>query len=140
MKKLLLVIITSFILFGCATTQSLDVSKRTKIFINPYEDVFKAALEYCNERGFPITNADKDIGYIVTGFRESDATAAFFFGNKRANINFNLSELAPDRTKVILNISFQSQGSFGSWKQQNVLESVAEDAYKDVFKGLSEIL
>jgi hypothetical protein len=130
------VLLLSATLLGCATTQGLDVSKRTRVFPAPYDTVMMAAVEYCNDRGFPVTSSDTKLGILNTDYRENDGAARFFLGNARARINMNFKRLGADSTRILLNISTEKQGAFGSWSQMTGSESEIVNIYNEVFDGI----
>lgn len=143
-RSLLAVVLLSVVLFGCATTQSIDQSKRTRTFEADYLSTFKASLDYFNERGFAVAMVDKDLGIINTDYRENDGVAKFFLGNYRAKINLSLRAI-PDKTqtKIIATISAEKMESniFQSrWVQATMGEGEAADYYTKVFNGIQYFL
>lgn len=140
MKKLLLLLAAIFILTSCATVQSLDSSVRTYTYERDYNSVLKAIVTYCNEKAFPITSVDKELGIINTDYKENEGTAKFLFGNSRAKMNFSITKQQESKTKVLLNLSIEKQGAFGSWSQATMTEGQAADYYKTVFKNIGGYL
>ena len=78
--------------------QSIDISKRSRKFNADYLSTFKAIAGYCNDRGFAITMADKDLGLLNTDYKENDGTAKFFFGNYRSKLNFSMKKISENET------------------------------------------
>lgn len=121
---------------ACATTQTIDVSLRTNVFQADYLTTFKAVVDYCNDGGFAIVMADKELGILNTDYKESGGASSFFFGNSRAKINFSLKKVSETETKVIVTISGEKQGAFGSWTQATMTEGEAKGYYQSVFEGV----
>lgn len=117
--------------------QSIDVNKRTRVFNADYKTVFKAVVGYCNERSFAIIMADKDLGIVNTDWKENSGVSKFFTGNKRAKINFGLKETADGKgTRVVLTVSAQSQGMFGTYQEATMTEGQAVDAFNAIFDSI----
>ena len=140
MKRIYLLFLFSLIFAGCATMQTIDVSNRQHTYDKAYLDVFRAAVDYCNQESFAITQMDKELGVINTDFKENDGTSKFFLGNRRVKLNFSLRSINETSTKVIAIISAEEQGAFGSWEQTTMTEGEAIDYYNKVFDGIQHML
>jgi hypothetical protein len=125
---------------SCSTMQTIDISKRTRKFNADYLSTFKAVAGYCNERGFAITMADKDLGLLNTDYKENDGTTKFFFGNYRSKLNFSMKMVSENETQVIVNASAEKQGAFGSWTQTTMSEDQAIELFKKIFTGIQSQL
>jgi hypothetical protein len=124
---------------GCSTMQSIDVNKRSRVYQAEYITVFKAVIGYCEEKAFAIIMADKDLGIINTDWKENSGVSKFFIGNKRVKINFSLKEIVSGKeTRVVLTISAQEQGLFGTYQESTMTESQAVDAYNTVFGRIQQ--
>lgn len=140
MKNLVFVAAITFTLVGCVTTQGLNVAMRTHIYGAPFAQVFRASIDYCDERGLAITSADKDLGIINTDYRENDGAQRFLFGRARARLNLSLKAISPDKTRIIANISAEVPGAFGSWTQATGSEAEVAKMYDQVFTGIGSRL
>lgn len=131
-----LYIIPLLFILGCATTQTLEVSRRSMIYHTDYIATLKGAVDYCTEDGFAILSVDKDLGILNTDFKETGGLVKILGGGWRWKINLSFIELADTITKVISIISTEKQGSFGRWEQATMTGDRAEEFYTDVFRGI----
>jgi hypothetical protein len=137
MKYILALLIS--LLLGCAVTmQTLDVTQRSRTFNNNYPTIIKAINEYCIEKGFAITTMDRENGIVNTDYKEGTATSKLFFGNTRAKINFSISKISDDSTKVTLLASTEEQRGLVGWQQMTMNESSAQDFYNQIFDGITK--
>ena len=139
MKKYFAVLLITLVV-SCATMQTIDVSHRTHIYQSSYQNVLKAVVDYCNEKSFAITSIDKELGIINTDYKENDGTSKFLMGGFRMKINFSISKIDSMNTKMLLNISYENQGKYGSWSQATLGEDKAIEGYEGVFKLIDEKL
>jgi uncharacterized lipoprotein len=140
MKNLILVFVVTLALAlsSCSTAQSVAVENRTKIFNSDYAAVFKAAFEYCNEKGFSIVNADKELGILNTDWRENDGAYRFFFGNKKVKFSLSLKKLDEKSTKIVAIISAQESSVFGASREMTGVEGDFIELYKQLFQGIEK--
>ena len=137
MKTLL--VILSCIALSCATTQSINVEKRTHVYPSPYMVTFKAALDYFSNAGYPLLQADKDLGLLNTDYKSNEGIAKFLGSDQRYKINMNLIRIGQDSTKAVANITWEKQGKFGSWEAVSITEGQAVDFYNEIFAGIDSL-
>jgi len=142
MRKLL--IFPMLLLSGCMgtfqTTQTVDPSIRTVTISAKHADAMRAALDYCNEKGFAVLSADKELGIINTDFKENNGLSKILLGNYRSKINFSFRQVSETMTRITLLISIEQQGAFGGWTQAVLGEDNVTEAYITVFKGIERYL
>jgi len=139
MRKLIFLLVMLMMVVGCATTQTLNVQKRTRVYNADYVTVFKAAVDFCNANAFPIIMVDKDLGILNTGFKENDGVSKFFVGDKRTSFSLSIRECT-DGTTVIAIISCEEKTLFGGWSQQTGLSSDAEALYESLFDKIESFI
>jgi hypothetical protein len=142
MKRLLVLALVA-LLCGCGslqTLQSIDSSVRTRVYPYPYLKVFAASMDYCNDRGFAVTMADKETGVINTDYQENDAGARMWVGPQRVKVNLNVRSLSPDSTRVMANVFSDGTDSHGRWTPAWVSASEGKKAYDLVFTKIGEKL
>lgn len=135
MKKYFLLII----LTACATMQTINVENRSRIYNADYNKVLKAILSYCNEYSFPITYVNENLGIINTDYKEN-AGASKILGNYRYKLNYNISKIDDNKTKVVINANYEVQGAFGTWTQSNMSENQAKELYETLLNRINERL
>ena len=132
------------LLSGCMgtfqTTQTVDPSIRTVTISAKHADAMRAALDYCNEKGFAVLSADKELGIINTDFKENNGLSKILLGNYRSKINFSFRQVSETMTRITLLISIEQQGAFGGWTQAVLGEDNVTEAYITVFKGIERYL
>jgi hypothetical protein len=128
---------------GCATTQSIGVSERTRTYKASYDSTMKACVTYCEVRGFPLASVNDKVGLISTDYRENDGTSKFFFGNARAKVTFNLHQVDALSTKVVTTIVAEKESGnlfFRSYSAATMTEGQGIDLYKKVLDGIQTSL
>lgn len=136
MKKYFLLII----LTACATMQTVNIENRSRIYDADYNRVLKAIISYCNEYSFPVNYVNENLGIITTDYRENDGTSKLLIGNYRTKLNYNVSKIDENKTKVVVHINYEEQGTFGAWKQATLTESKAIEIYETVLNRINERL
>lgn len=140
MKSALGILVVVLMLAGCATTQGLDVSFRTRLYEADYTTTMKAIMSYLNEKGWQVASADKELGFINTEFKSNDGISAALFGRTRSKINFSLQKTSDNQTKIIASILAEEQGTFGGTSQMNMTEGQARELYQTVFNNIQKQL
>lgn len=128
------------VLLGCATAQTIEVSKRTRNFNADLISTFRASLAQLTNQGYPIEKADKDIGILNTDWLELGGTIKALGGNQRLKVNLVIQPLDSSRTRVIASISWQHTPGGGQWKEAMISESQAIEKYNEIFNGIQSIL
>jgi hypothetical protein len=143
MKQMLIFLGLATVLAGCATTQSLNVSQRSRTYKADYSTTMKGCVTYCEVQGFPLQTVNEKMGIMSTDYRENDGTSKFFFGNVRAKITFNLHAVDSASTKVVANIvSEQEKGNvfFRSYSAATMTGGQATNIYTSLFDAIQVCL
>lgn len=137
MKKLFfvpLMVLGIVTLPGCATTQSIPVDERTRVYDASYEDVYRATVQAFTEMGYPIDDADKEVGLLNTDWMGGSAALQMMGSERRRRANAMLRKDG-EQTRVTLNLSYQ-QRKGSSWGESMVGGSYARKAYGRHFKAI----
>lgn len=138
MKRLLLL---TFFLTGCVTTQNLPVEDRSRTYDLEYDFVFDAAVQMLAEQGFAIVDAEKEEGIINTDYRAQDNLWSFLTSPARMKISALVSN-APDGTRVLLNFDLQDahEDGAGVYNSRSLTPRAARKYYKEFFGSLEAYL
>ncbi|HXX64233.1 MAG TPA: PDZ domain-containing protein [Bacteroidota bacterium] len=117
---------------SCATTQSIDVSQRSRTFNADFATTIKACLTYCEMQGFPVRMVNESMGVVATDYRESGVASSFYFAYDRAKLNFDIHRLDSANTTVVALISIDSR----SYPGEAVTVAQTEDSYTYVFDAI----
>ena len=142
MKYFIFCIIALFLaaLAGCSTAQSIDVSKRSRTFDKDFTTVFRAAITYLTNEGYPIAQTDKDLGILNTDWLENSGFLKAMGSNQRIKLNMVIQPVNQGTTRIVASMSWQHQPGGNKWTEAMVSEGQAADRYKDIFDGISKLL
>lgn len=107
MKRLILVLFV-LLLSSCVTSRPFNDSVRSFYIERPMEESFSACMNYAVSKGYSITNANKEIGFIDTGYKDYKPDA-FMVYNIR--LNFVLQKKTQDSTRATLSIYVRWAGN-----------------------------
>ena len=124
MKK---TIILCVFLFSSCMRPQFDDSIRTFSTACSYEITFQRCVDYCSTNSYPITGADKSIGFINTGYKDYQVD---FMTHSNLKVNFNLKKIADDSTRVIVTI-------YVKFRDQD-LTITDEDTYKKLIAEIKK--
>ncbi|WP_148899029.1 hypothetical protein [Fodinibius salinus] len=132
-------IISTFLITSCATTQDVSNEVRTKIFQEDYNKVFKTTVQTLSDGGYVISNADSETGLINTDYSQASEWEAFWTGDERTKVNAILSEQS-GKTQIRLTVSVQKKDLLTGWQSENMTESKAQEYYEKLFSEISNNL
>ena len=121
---------------GGLTSTSVSMKNRVKIYSSSYTNVFKAVLDYCSSDGYAIQTIDKELGIIQTDYKSRGG----IMKEGRIKLNFALSKLDDNKTKLVLIARIEEQDKIGNWHADQSLSGAWEDVYAIIFKNISERL
>jgi hypothetical protein len=117
--------------------QTVDVSKRSHKYETDYFTTFKSIIRYCNDKGFPITMADKDLGIVNTDYNENVDLPLSLGRSQRVKLNFSIKRLSDVETNVVIIASAEYEGMHGSWIQTPMTENHAVELFQQIFDGIN---
>jgi predicted small secreted protein len=135
----LVLILSTFLLTSCATTQDISNDVRTKVFQEGYNEVFKTTVQTLSDGGYVISDADQETGLINTDYSQASEWEAFWTGDERTKVNALLSE-QNGGTQIRLTVSVQSKDFLTGWQSANMTKSKAEEYYEKLFSEISSNL
>jgi ABC-type uncharacterized transport system substrate-binding protein len=130
MKKIIIIAVLLFA--GCATTQNVDVSVRSRIYHASFSQTMKGIIDYLNDRGWQIQNVDKEYGIINTEYRTNSGILAALEGQLREKITTSVSRVDSNSSKVIATILNEKLRGWG-WSSQGSTESFVKQMYDSLF-------
>ncbi|MBA4311525.1 MAG: hypothetical protein C0417_02735 [Chlorobiaceae bacterium] len=132
----LAVVSIAFILWGCATSQSVEASKRSRIYNADYATVLKAAVDYCNNNGYAILTVDKDLGILNTDYKSNSGVMNFLGSVQRLKFNLSIIKLTETQIKIIAIISWQ-QKKGSDWQEvPGYIGQSPESKYNELLDGI----
>ncbi len=133
MKPYSLVTIGLILVAGCATTQSISVESRSRVYDQGYDQVFDAVVAVFAADGYAITNVDRENGIINTDERVLGGllTDGLLLGN-RMKVTALISN-ADEGTSVVLNISLTEANAEGGEEVVAITPGMARDVYRGMF-------
>ncbi len=123
------------IVAGCATTQSLPVEDRGRIYDMSFDVMFDAIVMALSEEGFAVTDARKNEGIINTDFRTGSSFTAYFRGGPtRTKVNALVTSMEAG-TQVLLNIALEDANIEGRnvYATRNMSTRSARRFYSELF-------
>ena len=130
MKRLFLGAFTLVLLGGCATTQSISVETRTRIYDADFDPVFDAVVAALAIDGYAVTEADRDNGIINTD--ERVRVGLRIFQGNRTKVTA-LVRTSDDGTTVVLNLSSTEANDEGGESVSIMPKGVAREFYRELF-------
>lgn len=123
----------NFFILGCgpaSTIRSLPLVEReqitTRIFSYDYDKVFDAVMNVFMDSGYPIKEADKDIGLITTDYK-------YILGHRR-KMNAKITKINDNSCKVKLTPLFDLDLDFGETEKKNWCAIDPNMGHKEVFE------
>ncbi len=135
----LALILFTFLITSCATTQSISNEVRTKIFQEDYNKVFKTTVQTLSDGGYVISNADPETGLINTDYSQASEWEAFWTGDERTKVNALISK-ENNGTQIRLTVSVQNKAPLTGWQNANMTKSKAKEYYEKLFSEISRNL
>ena len=133
MKRLFVGTFALVLLAGCATTQSIPVESRTRMYDASFDQVFDAVVAALTIEGYAVTDANRDSGIINTDARVR-LGLRLFQGN-RTKVSALIRD-TDDGTTVILNLSSTSANEEGGESVAVMPKSAAREFYRELFSKI----
>ena len=135
MRKLLPLLL-AVLLTGCATTQSIPTSDRSKVYDSPRDSVITAVVNAVTEEGYSIETLDRETGMVMTGTKSNSTLAAAFVGNKDRSLQARVTSQSASRSRLLLTLVLESENAFGASSAQSMPASDAKALYDEWFKKI----
>ncbi len=133
---ILISIIVLFSNCGGLTSQSVDLNDRMKVYQNTPLEVFKAIQDYCLTEGYTIEMSDKELGTLSTGYKSRGG----IMKEGRIKLNFNISKLGDDKSKLVIIATIEEQDKRGNWHADQSISGAWTDLYKIMLNDISSRL
>ncbi len=130
MKKLITLLF--LLIAACSSIQTGNSGYRSKTFQADYSIAFTAIEDFCKDSNLKIISADKEHGLIKTDYVEFVSTAKNSNGNLRSKINFNLSKVDENKTKVTITMIVERQSN-SLWMETTMAEDWSMQTYRNLW-------
>jgi len=118
---------------GCASTQSIPASERSRTYTPAKDTVITAVVETFTNQGYTIETIDRATGIVSTGRKSNPSLEAALVGDLSRKVQARVTSSEDGGSKVVLTLVYQRENAFGNRQAQSVGKSAAMDMYDELF-------